>query len=348
MQLTTIAYDKIADVRKASTPATLSVVPILAGDRADYSHYLPCMLDTLGRRLRFAPPQPKGKFIRITERDISAFAAINRHGPLPIHYLHQYAGGSIATLQRKVSRLTHGTDYDAPYLYRPEQQWASVDGKFQPNVYALTPRALAVLAERGDRLNNRTDPFLHRLMTATVTASVEIAATRSGYVYADLSRLLTHEKCPEPTRRASNPQAIPTTGKHVVPDAIFGIQKERPSFFAVEIDRRTESINSDVARTTFGRKLCGYLDILESRTYRTHLGIPNLTILTLTTNALHLQSMLNYYRSLNAGRHAPHFLFKSVPGFTANWRVPPIMHDLFNEPWIAADGSRVQIGSPSR
>lgn len=301
------------------------------------------MRDALGRRLRFAPPQPKGEFIRITERDIRTFEAINRHGPLPIHYLHQYADGNLATLKRKVSRLTHGTTYDGPYLYRPEQQWASIDGKFQPNIYDLTPRALAVLAERGARLNNRTDPFLHRFMAATVNASIELAATRSGHVYADLTRLLAHEKCPEATRRVPNPLAITTSGKRVVPDAIFGLQNGRPSFFAVEIDRRTESINSDTAKTAFGRKLYGYLDILENRTYRAHLGIPNLTVLIVTTNALHLQSMVNFYHSLNAPRYARHFLFKSVPGFTANWRVPPVMLDLFNEPWITADGSWVQL-----
>ncbi len=343
MTKTTIAYDKIANVCKASIRTTSPVLPIPAGDRIDCQHYLLCMHDALGRRLRFAPPQPKGEFIRITERDISSFEAINRHGPLPVHYLHHFAKGSRATLQRKLTRLTHGTTYDAPYLYRPEQQWASIDGKFQPNIYDLTPRALAVLAERGARLNNRTDPFLHRFMAATATASIEIAATRSGYVYADFARLLAHEKCPEATRRAPNPLAISTSGKNVVPDAIFGLQKDRPSFFAVEIDRRTESINSDTAKTAFGRKLYGYVDVLENRTYRAHLGIPNLTVLTVTTNALHLQSMLNFYHSLNAPKYARHFLFKSVPGFTANWGVPPVMLDLFNEPWIAADGSQVEL-----
>jgi len=302
------------------------------------------MLDALGRRLRFAPPQPKGGFIKITERDIRSFEAINRHGPLPVHYLHEYGKGNLANLKKKLTKLCHGTIHDTPYLYRPEQQWASLEGNFQPNIYDLTPRALAVLAERGTRLTNRTDPFLHRFMGATVNASIEIAAKRRGYTYADLARLLAHKGCPEATRTLPNPIAIPTFGKHVVPDAIFGIQQDKPSFYAVEIDRRTESISSDTAKTAYGRKIHGYLDILENNTYRAHLGIPNLSILTVTTNALHLQSMLNFYYSLNAPKYAHHFLFKSVPGFTANWRVPKIMYDLFNEPWIAADGSQVQIG----
>jgi len=40
------------------------------------------------------------------------------------------------------------------------------------------------------------------------------------------------------------------------------------------IDGR-KSINSDTAKTAYGRKLHGYLDILENKTYRAHLGIPN-------------------------------------------------------------------------
>ncbi|HVH75195.1 MAG TPA: replication-relaxation family protein [Stellaceae bacterium] len=305
------------------------------------------MLDALGRRLRFAPPQPKPGFIKITERDTLVFEAINRHGPLPVHYLYEFtrsAGKNLVHLKRKISKLTHGTTTDAPYLYRPEQQWASIDGKFQPNIYDLTPRALAVLAERGIRLNNRTDPFLHRLMGACVNASIHLAAEKKGYAYADLARLLAHEKCPEVTRRSPNPIAMPARDKCVVPDAIFGVQKDRPCFYAFEIDRRTESINSDTAKTAYGRKLIGYIDILENRTYRAQFGIPNFKILTVTTNVLHLQHMLNFYRSLNAPGYAKHFLFKSVSNFGSNWRVPPVMHDLFDEPWTAADGSQLQIG----
>jgi len=141
-----------------------------------------------------------------------------------------------------------------------------------------------------------------------------------------------------------NPLAITGERQEHHPDAIFGIQKDKPSFYAMEIDRRTESINSDTAKTAYGRKLHGYLDILENKTYRAHLGIPNFIILTVTTNVLHLQGMLNFYHSLNAPKYARHFWFKSVPGFSSNWRVPPVMYGLFNEPWIAADGSQAPIG----
>jgi hypothetical protein len=54
--------------------------------------------------------------------------------------------------------------------------------------------------------------------------------------------------------------------------------------------------------------------------------------------------MLDFYHSLNAPKYAQHFLFKSIKNFGPNWKVPPVMWELFNEPWAAADGSQVQIG----
>ena len=133
----------------------------------------------------------------------------------------------------------------------------------------------------------------------------QIACERSGACSTPTSRGSSPmQKCPEGARRAPNPLAIPTTKKYVVPDAIFGLQKDRPSFFAVEIDRRTELINSDTAKTAFGRKLYGYLHILTGRTARISVSRTSASSrLTVTTNALHLQSMLNFYHSLKrAGR----------------------------------------------
>src|SRR5207244_13406479 len=133
--------------------------------------------------------------------------------------------------------------------------------------------------------------------------------------------------------------------KCLVPDDLFVIQYPGPRirFFAVEIDRRTESINSETAKTAYGRKLQGYIEAMRSRTYHKQWGIPALTVLTVTTNPIHLQHMLDYFHSLNEPQLAKRFLFKSKSHFGANWEVPPIMYDLFDEPWIAADRSQVAL-----
>ena len=84
--------DKIANVRKASTES-MSSVPAISPVIASISSITFDVCSThlegdFGSHL----PSQKGKFTRITDRDISIFEAINRHGPLPVHYLHHMPG----------------------------------------------------------------------------------------------------------------------------------------------------------------------------------------------------------------------------------------------------------------
>ena len=328
-------------------------------------------LDARHRRLRAAPPQPDGRGIVLSDRDYLIFEAINRHGPLPSTYLYELTRHlprtrHYQTFQHRLTKLYNGycanyrshfyvagdagtvlnpnhTCDAVAYLARPKQQWAAFDAKYQPLIYDLTPLSLAVLADRVITAHPRTDPFLHRLMGACVGASIALSARRTGMVYADQERLFTHPKCPPETKAAPNPLALPIPTGTLVPDDLFALQRDKPRFYAVEIDRRTESINSDTARTAYGRKVQGYLHVLRNGTYRKHWGIPNLTVLTVTTNRLHLRHMIDYCASLGAPDLAAHFLFRSVPCFGANWKVPAIM-DFFDEPWTGADGRECRIG----
>jgi len=309
--------------------------------------------DTLGRRLRFASPQPRGKRIDLSERDLLIFEALHRHGPLPTHYLYEFTrhlGKHLTSFQHRLTKLANGTENGPAYLSRPPQQFAAYNGRCQPLIYDLAPLALHLLAERGKAQRYpRTDPFLHRFMAACVSASIHLAAQVRGSRFGSKDDIFAHAKCPETTRNASNPLALPISppigSKFLVPDDLFVIQHPGPRarFFAVEIDRKTESINSDTAKTAYGRKLQGYLDAIKNRSYHRHWGIPGLTVLTITTNPIHLQQMLHYLRSLEEPQFASRFLFKSKSHFGANWEVPPIMHDLFGEPWITGDGKEVAI-----
>ncbi len=309
--------------------------------------------DTLGRRLRFAPPQPRGKRIDLNERDLLIFEALHRHGPLPTHYLYEFTrhlGKHLSSFQHRLTKLTNGTENGTAYLARPQQQFASYNARCQPIIYDLAAPAFAVLAERGNLARQpRTDPFLHRFMGACVSASIRLAADKHGSRHGSKEDIFQHPKCPQDTKYARNPLALPIWSfmgsKFLVPDDLFVIQYPgpKPRFFAVEIDRKTESINSETAKTAFGRKLQGYIEAIKNRTYHKHWGIPGLAVLTVTTNPIHLQHMLDYFRTLNEPQLAGHFLFKSKSHFGANWEIPPIMYDLFNEPWITADGRQVAI-----
>lgn len=305
--------------------------------------------DTLDRRLRHAPPNPRVGRIMLTEADYLLFEAIDRHGPLPSHYLYEltrHIRKDKSHLQNRLTEFYNG-DLAGPYLVRPPQQFAGFEARYQHIVYDLTMRAKGALFERatlGKFSPRRTDPFLHQLMGACVGMSLELTAQKEDLRYIPREEILTHPKCPEATRRLKNPMALPLPGGHLlVPDDLFGIEYPGVGFrfFAVEIDRNTESIERrNLDSNTFGRKIAGYLTVLGNRLYQSHWGLPNLTVLTVTTNATHARNILDYLEQQQGGKYAERFAFAYEPSFGANWRVPKTVLNLLTEPWATVSGSK--------
>lgn len=309
--------------------------------------------DALSRRLRFAPPNPSVKRLVLTEPDFVIFEAIQLHGPLPTHFLYAFTKHlrkDYSHLQNRLTEFYNG-DQGGPYLIRPPQQFDGFEARYQHVVYDLAPRAKTLLAERGVgwRRAVRNDPFLHQLMQACVGASLELAAKEKGLTYVSTAEILAHARCPQATRDATQPLAIPTPalgeGKTIVPDDLFGLRygDDGYRFFAVEIDRNTESIERrDPGQNSFGRKLVGYADILGKRTFSSHFGLPNLHVLTVTTNAVHAANILEYIRRRIDNSHiAERFAFAVEPSFGANWRVPrSLLTNLIEEPWLTATGTK--------
>ncbi len=309
--------------------------------------------DSLARRLRFAPPSPVVERLVLTERDYLLFEAINRHGPLPTNYLFEFTkheARSFAHLQRRLTELYNG-DNAGPYLSRPQQQFAGFEARYQHVVYDLASRAKTALAERGVSTRfspKRSDPFLHQLMQACVGASFELYAPQKGLRYISREEVLTHEKCPSTTREAANPMALPLSGmgeqKALLPDDLFGLEYPGVGFrfFAVEIDRNTESIErKSPSQNSFGRKIASYLEVLKSRSYRDWWGLPNLTILTVTTNGTHAANIADFVRRQNEPAYAERFAFAWEPAFGANWRVPrTVLFHLLDEPLMTPGAPR--------
>ena len=75
-----------------------------------------------------------------------------------------------------------------------------------------------------------------------------------------------------------------------MPDGLFGIEygsggTKAYRFFALEADRGTMPVvRSGAGQTSYLAKLASYQKIIGSRTFKTHLGLPNLLVLTLTTS----------------------------------------------------------------
>ncbi len=311
--------------------------------------------DTLKRRLRHAKPQPIKQSLQLAERDVLIFEKLREHGPLPSNYLYEFTKhlrGHRPAFQRRLTNLYNGTKDCPAFLIRPPQQWASYNARYQPVIYDLGPRAERVLSEYGRFPSvERTDPFLHRLMGACVTSSIQLACDRRELRYISPSEIFGHPSCPDATRQSHNPLALPLGGNRtLIPDGLFGIEYPgaKPSyrFFAVEIDRNTESIERrSFDQNAYGRKLESYIHLLKQNAQKTHWGLPTLMVLTVTTNATHLANMLDYLRRLNEPRLSDRFLFRARPEFGVNWRVPNVMHDLLTEPWQRTDGIPFPIGS---
>ena len=290
--------------------------------------------DSLNRRLRFDKPNPKVKRILPQEADFLLFEAISRHGPLPTHYLYAFTRHlrkDYSQLQNRLTEFYNG-DEDGPYLTRPPQQFAGFKARYQHSVYDLAPRAKIALAERGTPAQfspKRTDPFLHQLMGACVGASLEIIAPRHGLRYVPREEILTHAKCPIQNMAVKLPE-----GK-LIPDDLFALENAegKKRYFAVEIDRNTESIKPrKFDHNTFGKKIAGYKQVMDTGMAHKQWGFHNLHILTVTTNHTHAKNILDYVQSQGSKKLTDRFYIAVEPNFGANWRVPKeILEHLFSD-----------------
>lgn len=308
--------------------------------------------DLLDRRIRYAPPNAVVAKIVLTERDFAIFEAISRHGPLPAPYLFdltRHLAKSYKHLQYRLTELYNG-DNTGTYLTRPPQQFAGFEARYQHLVYDLTDKAKNVLALNGTLPAygpRRTDPFLHQLMGACVGASIEMAAKKQGIRYIPRAEIFSHPRAGKAVQ-AKNPMAIPlsilSASKSLIPDDLFGLEYPEGGyrFFAVEIDRNTESIErKNLDYNAFGKKITGYLELLRTKSFSDWWGIPNLTVLTVTTNATHAQNLMEHVRKQGEPRYADRFAFATEPTFGVNWRVPKtVLSNLLTDPWNTVNGPK--------
>jgi len=213
--------------------------------------------DIADRRIRFAPPQPSGGHINLTPRDILIFELLNRHGPLPSTYLYEltrHLGRDRVKLKERLRDLYHGHENPdhVTYLSRPAWQGTYKD---RPLVYDLTPYSKAALETRGIRvIKRRSEHPLHRFMASTVSASLKLYLESQRREYRDRNAILNHPKCPPATKDTDYPFTIPVGDTTIEPDDFFVIQDDKPVFYAVEYDRKSETIDDSKARNYLKRR----------------------------------------------------------------------------------------------
>lgn len=320
-------------------------------------------LDALHRRSRFER-HSTGKHVEPTPRSLVWFEKLAAHGPLPIEYLHAFTAARFPKFKNSQKHAgdlyhEHTTDHGGPYLDRLEV------GGFRselnsPSIYDLNPRSLAVLEELGRLHDNgiratthqgRSREGAHRLMTACVTASLDLACTRSGLRYIPQWEIVS--RMPE----RENPLRIPVSFEHagalvskpVVPDALFGIEYPDAGFriFALEIDRANEPLAAaNLNRTSFLRKVLQYRALIGDGHYKAHFGMKKakMQLIVITTGPL--QGMLALAEK-TAGP-TTYMLFARQPEFGRRIikAIPPPMTHLLTTPYLRAGCEPFNISTP--
>lgn len=300
-------------------------------------------LDALSRRNRFAGHQPTGKRIMLQERDFQCFAALERHGPLPSTYLYAFTKDTARDFKGFQQRLTDlynedNTPHSGYYLERPSQQLASLNARYQPMTYELTPLGRKALRDNQIPIQifePLSGPYLHRFMTACITASIELGVRTAGFRYISQAEIFTHPKCPKNVLTREHPLALPCRSGYIIPDQLFGIDYGGTfRFFVLEADRSTESVLSKKGRTnTFGKKLESYLEALRTQSFRDVWGIPSLYVMTVSSSDAHVHTMMEALEGMADARLASRFLFKAKPEFGKYWVVPSELSSLLFDPW---------------
>lgn len=265
------------------------------------------MLDTLNRRIRFAPPAPIAGCI-VSKKDLRLFEALRQHGPLPTHYLHAFVGGNRINFRHHLRTL-----FDHGYLIRPSEYFDSFFARYQSLVYDLGDKGLEAT---GKEKVVRTDHAIHRLMCACVMASIELMCREKGIGFIPREDVTNGASLRFDLSKAQSRDFLE-------PDDVFGLHfPGAKHYYAVEIDRGTEQLQSARNRKTLEDTFSAYEEIFDERPYEEQWGRKNLHALIVTTNEVRAASMKKL-----AGKK---FHFKVYENFASPWRMPQIYTDVLD------------------
>jgi protein involved in plasmid replication-relaxation len=312
------------------------------------------MLEVQPRRPRFerAPIRP----MVLTPRDLQILKAVHRHRLLRSTHLIALLDGSRQTTLRRLQLLFHHG-----YLDRPPMQLDWYTRGSEPLVYALGHRGAELLEREGGlqrggirwetKKRNVSRVFLHHtLAVAEVMVAFEVACRlREGVRFIPPEEALAGAS--EATRRLRLPfrwqVEVRRGGKPyrlgVEPDRIFGLHFEGElegrnlAFFFLEADRGTMPVvRKDLGQTSLRRKLVCYQETWQQGLHKTHLGIPNFRVLTVTTSRERVEHLVEACRSLGGGGSRL-FLFADQEALGSG--------DILSYEWMNGRGEIVQLAT---
>ena len=126
----------------------------------------------------------------------------------------------------------------------------------------------------------------------------------------------------------------------IVPDGLFGLEYTREGskayrFFALEADRNTQPVTrSDLQQTSYLRKILAYRQLSIQGIHKSHLGLPNLLVLTVTTNEAHMTHIMSLVRDLATEGKSKLFLFKTMSSVGDFRKAPEPTARMLTDAWL--------------
>lgn len=283
-----------------------------------------------------------------TEQDLAFLQVLFDHGHTATDMLHArlrpgkgqaYTTNRLMILQRRPNQ----------YVYRHAAQHFRRLSHARFLFHDVTDKGVGLLVEHGlvtpehaawrQRLRGRGNAkeFFHEALAAHVTNSIALGA---GPTF--LSAWHATAKAPESARSSRRPLTIEKL--RFTPDDFLALRYPAGfRFFAVEADMGTvPSTRRGMGSSAF-RKFKLYGEVLESRAYSEHYGIPSLLVLVVTVSQRHMHSMMRALADAAGGKYWRRaFLFQHT-GDPREQGLPATDY-LYRQPWETLDG-RFDISS---
>jgi hypothetical protein len=286
---------------------------------------------------RFVRPQELPEF-NLSVRKLGLLAHIARYGLISSDDLALLDGGSAQNAKRELRNLwEHG------YVMRPAAQLKTVPltGP-QPIAYGLSNKGARLLREHGHRIDLGVDwsenarrvgiAYIdHSVARSRFMSAVEVAArSRPDVSVMDAAAIIA--RAPERTQRAKHPlkwtAIIPDEhgrdmSASLISDDLFALvlDDDTTSYFLVEIDRGQMPVRRNGAsaeevvegkrrvRTHYRHKLATYYHGWRQRRHVEQFGIEQMRVLTITTSAKRVATMVDSLADVTAGKGSELFLF---------------------------------------
>lgn len=319
-------------------------------------------LMTPKRTKRFERDPDYVPHMRLTARDVAILRHVSRHRFLNSQQIAKLVGESPRIVRRLQSLFAEG------YLDRPRAQlvYYGKSGS-EPLVYGIGRLGAKVLADQHEDThdafrwtlkNKRAGQIFvqHTIEAADILVRLATATRTTAHI-----KLITEDQIltevPAATREMAKPHRLSADVEHngkrfrlsVIPDGVFALEFgdgvlepiERSNFL-LELDRETmpvmrkaKSLGKEGRQTSMLSKFLTYHRAWRDGLHRDRYGWENFRVLTVTTSAKRIATMIDAVKEITNGRGSSLFLFAEQSQLDG--------HDIFDIDWQSGKGEPVRL-----